>query len=127
MGMDFGKIEYICEEQNPRNGVVPVVLRLTLIGQSDEDLLLKEGVRGLRLHRIKRITDEAELQGCLLRYEDLSSLLVTSLATLKRDVAYLEAQGRIIPLKGRRKNGNGNGSQKESVNAAHESTGTGIK
>lgn len=96
--MDFGRIEYFL-----KNGSVRKIF-LTIVGQSDEEVLKREGLRGLRLRRILRLTHEAEEQGTLLRYEDLSALLLTSISTLKRDVAYLERHGNKVPLKGRRKN-----------------------
>lgn len=95
--MEFGRIEYF-----KKNGSNKRII-LTLIGQSDEDVLKREGLKGLRLRRIIRLTHEAQDQGVLLSYEDLSALLLTSISTLKRDVAYLERQGKKIPLKGRRK------------------------
>ena len=102
--MEFGKIEYKCAVLN--NGSRSVrKLKLTLIGLEDKDLFLKKGVRALRLNRIMRLTREAEQQGCLLSYEDLSALLLTSLATLKRDVSFLDKCGYFVNLKGRRKNG----------------------
>lgn len=103
--MEFGKIEYKCALLN--NGSRSVKkLKLTLIGLEDKDLFLKKGVRALRLNRIMRLTKEAEQQGCLLSYEDLSALLLTSLATLKRDVSFLDKWGQAVNLKGRRKTGN---------------------
>jgi|GEM_PF-1208170 len=96
--MEFGRIEYPL-----RNGSKVRKVFLTLIGQSDDDVLKREGLRGLRLRRLVRLTHEAEEQGCLLSYEDLSALLVTSISTLKRDIVYLEKKGIIVPIKGRRK------------------------
>ncbi len=95
--MEFGRIEYF-----KKNGSNKRII-LTLIGQSDEDVLKREGLKGLRLRRIIRLTHEAKEQGVLLSYEDLSALLLTSVSTLKRDIAYLERHGKQIPLKGRRK------------------------
>jgi Fic family protein len=95
---EFGRIEYIL-----RNGSKARKVLLTLIGQCDEDILKREGLRGLRLRRLVRLTREAEEQGSLLSYEDLSALLVTSISTLKRDIAYLERKGIRVPIKGRRK------------------------
>ena len=100
--MEFGKIEYNCSLLNDGKRQIRR-LKLTLIGLEDKDLLLKKGVRELRLNRIMRLTREAWEQGCLLGYGDLSALLLTSLATLKRDLSYLEAQGHQILLSGRRK------------------------
>lgn len=100
--MEFGKVEYICV--SPKNGKEPMAstLTLTLIGQGDEDILLAKGIRELRLRRILRLTSEACEQGCMLGYDDLSALLLTSLATLKRDISYLEMNGAKVFLKGRR-------------------------
>jgi|Deesub1362A_J573_1020465.scaffolds.fasta_scaffold00004_412 Fic family protein len=106
--MDFGRVEYIVFETSNGSGVKK--LKLTLIGQDDEEILRQEGLAGLRRRRIIRLTNEAEKQGSLLSYEDLAGLLLTSLATLKRDVNYLEKQGYVVPLKGRRKNASSNGS-----------------
>lgn len=98
--MQFGRIEYFL-----KNGSVRKIF-LTVIGQSDDAVLKREGLRGLRLRRIIRLTHEAEEQGTLLSYEDLSALLLTSISTLKRDINYLERLGKKVPLKGRRKKSN---------------------
>lgn len=103
--MEFGKIEYKCAGEKRGREKDFRTLNLTLIGLEDIDLLEKKGVRELRLGRIRRLTREAADQGCLLGYEDLSTLLLTSLATLKRDISYLDAIGCEISLRGRRKNG----------------------
>lgn len=103
--MDFGKVRYIFFDHPNGNGLKR--LRLTLIGQGDAETLRAEGIAGLRRKRIIRLASEAKGQGSLLGYEDLSSLLLTSLATLKRDVTQIEKGGSAVPLRGRRKNGNG--------------------
>lgn len=102
--MDFGKVEYLVFDGN---GAEPVSLWLTLIGQGDEETLRREGLAGLRRKRIMRLTQEAEEQGQTLSYEDLCNLLLSSLATVKRDVHCLESQGIPVVLKGRRRGGNG--------------------
>lgn len=101
--MDFGKVEYVFVGGG--NGRPARKLSLTLVGQGDEELLRLRGLAELRRSRVLRLTSEADMQGCLLCYEDLSVLLLTSLATLKRDVGLLERLGHIVPLRGRRKNG----------------------
>lgn len=96
--MEFGRIEYFTKNGSHRRVI------LTLVGQSDDEVLKREGLRGLRLRRILRLTNEAQEQGVLLSYEDLSALLLTSISTLKRDIAYLERQGYTVPFKRKRKN-----------------------
>jgi hypothetical protein len=103
--MEFGKVEY--RHSGLEDGETHRTLCLTLIGLEDKDLLQREGLRALRLSRIMRLTREAGEQGCLLGYNDLSALLLSSLATLKRDVAYLEKVGQAVRLKRRKRNGNG--------------------
>lgn len=104
--MEFGKIEYICTLQKHGKEPVATTLNLTLIGQDDETIFIGRGVRELRLKRIMRLTGEADEQGCLLGYEDLSALLLTSVATLKRDISYLEKHDKVVRLRGRRKKRN---------------------
>lgn len=97
--MDFGKLEYRVNSQPYGKHKV---LKLTLIGQGDSDTLRSDGLAALRRKRLLRIVKEAVQQSALLGYEDLSALLVTSVSTLKRDIAYFERIGERIPLKGRR-------------------------
>jgi hypothetical protein len=104
--MDLGKVEYVVFKGGGRPRVR---LRLTLIGQGDDDVLRREGLAALRRKRILRLAREAERQGVLLGYRDLSGLLFTSLSTLKRDVKGLEDNGVRVPVRGKRKNGGGNG------------------
>jgi hypothetical protein len=103
--MDFGKVEYRAAGSGNGRGKTRKALRLTLVGQGDEETLRQEGLAALRRKRIIRLTKEAIAQGVMFTYEDLSGLLLTSLATLKRDVHCLEQQGKTVTLKGRRKNG----------------------
>lgn len=100
--MNFGTIEYICELSD-KNGKGYKVLNLTLVGEEDDDVFRKYGLMELRRRRILRLVREAEEQGCALSYGDLAKILLTSVATLKRDVAVLEKRGAYLPLRGRRK------------------------
>ena len=98
--MDYGRVEYFVDNK----GGVAVKLRLTLVGQGDDEVLRVEGLSALRRLRVHRLATEAERQGHLLGYEDLSGLLFSSVATIKRDVRVLEDEtGQTVPLKGRRK------------------------
>ena len=78
-------------------------LRLTLVGAGDAEALKCGGVGSLRRTRLMRIALEAYDQGCPIGYKDLSSLLSSSVSTLKRDVAIIEKQGKAVPLRGRLK------------------------
>jgi hypothetical protein len=59
------------------------------------------GVAELRRKRLSRILREALAQGARLSYRDLSIIMLTSKATLKRDVSHLREQGVEVPLGGR--------------------------
>lgn len=78
-----------------------LTIRLKLIDFStDLEALANYGLSGLRRHRLARITRQAYDQGALLSYEDLSMILSTSPATVKRDVALLKHQGLFIMTRG---------------------------
>ncbi|MBA4373410.1 MAG: hypothetical protein C0402_11195 [Thermodesulfovibrio sp.] len=102
-----GKITYRYSGHRNGNGSRDVLLSLSLVSDGDEGILHSGGIRHLRLRRIIRLTTEAAEYGVLLGYEDLSLLLLTSLATLKRDIASLEAKGLEVSLRGRRKKRSG--------------------
>lgn len=121
--MDYGKIEYVCGGRSGSGGPNDKTLVLTLIGQGDEDVLLKHGITALRRRRIVRLTQEAASQGCVLSYNDLRALLSTSLATLKRDTAYLEKEGYGIAIRNRRGNG-ASGHDNGKGKNLHEGGGT---
>ena len=73
-----------------------------------EDDLNHVSLSELRRKRIIRLLKEAKEQGYLLSYKDLNLILLSSLATLKRDISYLRKQGIEVFIKNG--NGNGNGS-----------------
>lgn len=104
--MNYGKVEYSIDAK----GGAALKLKLTLVGQGDDDVLHDEGLSALRRLRVLRLATEAERQGCMLGYEHLAGLLFTSVATIKRDVKVIEDAGRFVPLKGRRKAGRDLGS-----------------
>ena len=73
-------------------------LMLTVCSESD---CAGGGLVELRRKRLSRIITEAASQGARLGYKDLSVIMLTSKATLKRDISYLRAQGIDVPMGGR--------------------------
>jgi hypothetical protein len=61
-------------------------LKLTVCCERDSDVLNEFGLAELRKQRIQRLLAEAREQGAKLSYKDLSLILLTSKATLKRDL-----------------------------------------
>jgi hypothetical protein len=78
-----------------------VLVTLTL-DAGEEDLLIRKqhGVIGLRHHRLQRVCHEAFQQGGLLTIEDVAIRLFNcGERTLSRDLARLQQQGIILPLR----------------------------
>lgn len=98
----FGELNY-CPANNGRGSYLDRMLRIRLVEEEDGQVLKNKGLIFLRRQRICRITNEAEKQGYRLTYPDLAVLLLTSLSTLKRDIAFLRKNGLRIPLATRRK------------------------
>jgi hypothetical protein len=69
-------------------------------GQEDRDTRQKFGAKALRRVRIQRLLSEAIEQGAVATQEDLAWALHTSLRTIKRDSAELEARGIYLPTRG---------------------------
>jgi Protein of unknown function (DUF1670) len=98
-----GTVSYYAHPQKaaaPSLTKTRVLLRLTL--DADEDTLAAKGLAALRQERIFRLCTDACRQGALLGYEDLASLLSTSLSTIKRDLRLLKKQRVIVPIYRRR-------------------------
>lgn len=70
-------------------------LRLTLCTDEDMDI---SGLAERRRKRLCRLLHEALSQGARLSYGDLSMIMLSSRATLKRDVSYLRKLGMDVPL-----------------------------
>lgn len=70
-----------------------VGLILTLRHPGDNKIHAKKGLTALRRHKLKRITDEAELQGGPLTQEDCADILNTNRSTIIRDIAVLKREG----------------------------------
>jgi len=71
-------------------------LNLTVCLEED---LKHSNLSEVRRQRIIRLLYEAKEQGCLLSYKDLHLILLSSLATLKRDISYLRKHGVEIFIK----------------------------
>jgi|Deesub1362A_J573_1020465.scaffolds.fasta_scaffold00048_142 hypothetical protein len=69
-------------------------LRLTVCAEED-----RGGVPAVRRRRLLRLLREAAHQGGRLSYRDLSVIMLTSKATLKRDMSYLRRMGHELPLR----------------------------
>jgi hypothetical protein len=104
--LHVGQIHYLAIDENEPAGK-PLVLckkvsvKLTL-HKPEEDLPVykKSGLRGLRHHKIVRITNEAIDQGGLLSYEDIAFILTCSVVTIKRDMSQMKKKGIILPSRG---------------------------
>ena len=101
-----GQFQYLAVDENEPAGKplalckkVPITLNLHL---PDEDLAVykKSGLRGLRQHKLLRITNEAIDQGAVLSAEDIAVILTTSLVTIKRDMSHMRGHGIILPSRG---------------------------
>jgi hypothetical protein len=78
------------------------LVRLTLdAGVEDVEVRKKQGVSGLRQHRLERLAEEAFQQGGLLTLEDLAKLFNCGVRTLVRDLARLRQRGIEPPLRSR--------------------------
>jgi len=77
---------------------------LTLLEAEDQQLEWDQGQRGMRRHRILRITEEAREQGGLLSQEDLAQLLCSDVRTIRRDVKWFrEEHGIFVATRGQQK------------------------
>lgn len=56
------------------------------------------GLAQLRRETLRRILQEAYVQGAILSYRDLSIIMLSSRATLKRDIKKLKLDGVSLPL-----------------------------
>ena len=104
--LSSGQLHYLAIEENEPAGK-PVALckkisvKLTLHKPEDDLPVYKQaGLRGLRQHKLMRITTEAIEQGGVLSYEDLAFILTTSVVTVKRDMSQMRRQGIVLPSRG---------------------------
>ena len=94
-----GKVHYEAHAEKPPNlSLRKRKVVLTLIAEEDDEVLAKQGIASLRRARILRLCNEAQEQGALLGYEDLTTILLSSPSTLKRDLRQFRKQGVCVPL-----------------------------
>lgn len=77
-----------------------VAVQLTVLADSDAEVLAQNGSETLRRLRVHRLVTEAQLQGGALVQEDLALLLGLSLKSIKRIFAYYRAQGQRLLSRG---------------------------
>ncbi len=76
------------------------VARVTLYSTNEDlEIRKKEGVPGLRQHRLNRMSEEAFQQGGLLTLEDFSIIFNCGMRTLVADLKDLRAKNIIPPLR----------------------------
>lgn len=96
---ETGKITYHAYiPKPPSSSLRKKRVLLTLTSEDDGEILAREGLAFLRQARILRLCKEAYEQGALLSYEDLTSLLLTSLSTIKRDLRLVRKEGLSVPI-----------------------------
>lgn len=106
LNLSSGQIHYLAiDDREPAGKPVALCKKRSVsltLHNPDEDLDIykKSGLKGLRQHRLLRITKEAIEQGALLSYEDIAFLLTTSIVTIKRDIAFMRRNGLTIPSRG---------------------------
>jgi Protein of unknown function (DUF1670) len=104
--LSTGQLQYLAVDENEPAGkplalCKKVPVRLTIHGAEDDLAVYKKsGLRGLREHKITRITNEAIDQGGVLSYEDIAFCLTCSVVTIKRDMSRLRRKGIILPSRG---------------------------
>jgi len=77
-----------------------VQVRLELAAPEDVGVLQGKGLAAMRQGRLARLARQARVQGALLTVEDLAYLTCSSLATVKRDLAWLRRHGQTVATRG---------------------------
>jgi len=100
-----GQIRYVAVAEGqpagrPLRECVTVPVLLTVLADTDAEVLVKQGSPALRKARIHRMAREARKQGGLLSYEDLSLILGVDVTTVRRLVAGLHSEGVSVPTRG---------------------------
>lgn len=101
-----GQVHYLAiDDREPSSKPIDlcrkVSVHLSLHNPSEDlDVYKKEGLSGLRRHRIRRMCKEAFEQGAVLATEDLAFLLTCGVITIKRDMAQMRRAGLTIVSRG---------------------------
>jgi transposase len=106
VSLSSGQLHYLAVEENePAGKPISLCKKISVklsLHKPEEDLAVykKSGLRGLRQHKLLRITNEAIEQGGVLSYEDLAFILTTSVVTVKRDMSQMRRTGIVLPSRG---------------------------
>lgn len=101
-----GQIHYLAIDENEPAGkplalCKKVSVKLSLhLPEEDIPVYKKSGLRGLRHHKIIRLTNQTIDQGGVLSYEDIAFILTCSVVTIKRDMSQMRRAGIILPSRG---------------------------
>lgn len=100
-----GQVRYVAVAQGqpagrPLSQCVTVPVLLTVVDPADAAVLVQHGSVALRRARLQRLSHEAQAQGALLSYEDLSLLVGVDRATVRRQVGQCRKAGLAVPTRG---------------------------
>lgn len=104
--LTVGQIHYLAIDENEPAGkplalCKKVSVKLALhMPEEDIPVYKKSGLRGLRHHKIIRLTNQTIDQGGVLSYEDIAFILTCSVVTIKRDMSQMRRAGIILPSRG---------------------------
>lgn len=106
VSLSSGQLHYLAVDENePAGKPIALCKKVSVtvtLHKPEEDLPVykKSGLRGLRHHKIIRITNEAIDQAGVLSYEDIAFMLTCSVVTIKRDMSQMRKKGIILPSRG---------------------------
>jgi hypothetical protein len=84
----------------PIRNCLTIPTKLTLLHESDADVLHNSGTPSLRRARVSRFCNEAYQQGTVLSHEDLALLLSVDSTTVRRLISDCAEEGTEIPTRG---------------------------
>jgi len=104
--LSSGQLHYLAVDENEPAGKPIALCKKVSVKlhlhkpEEDLDIYKKQGLHGLRQHKLLRMTNEAIDQGGVLTYEDLAFILTSSVITIKRDMSAMRRKGIILPSRG---------------------------